>query len=178
MKHKQPITTKPGHRGGELVVQLPPAWNFRLRRVLRSLLEETLPDPRPNNRYGLSKLLGEQVVEYEVRTNGLRAVTLRPFMIYDELEELGDLEAVATVDLETADQRVVGANVWGPVWIQIEGFRRIVDEVIFLEMEEGPRGYQPLVGYTVLEKSGAAVDMVSHQLIAHRSYDLKSAAVA
>ncbi len=46
MKHKQPITTKPGHRGGELVVQLPPAWNFRLRRVLRSLLEETLPDPR------------------------------------------------------------------------------------------------------------------------------------
>src|SRR5438309_10624227 len=46
MKHKQPITTKPGHRGGELVVQLPPAWNFRLRRVLRSLLEQTLPDPR------------------------------------------------------------------------------------------------------------------------------------
>ena len=70
------------------------------------------------------------------------------------------------------------SDVYGPVWIQIEGFRRIVDEVIFLEMEEGPRGYQPLVGYTVLEKSGAAVDMVSHQLIAHRSYDLKSAAVA
>jgi nucleoside-diphosphate-sugar epimerase len=54
------------------------------------LMEETLADPRPNNRYGLSKLLGEQVVEYEVRTNGLRAVTLRPFMIYDELEELGE----------------------------------------------------------------------------------------
>src|SRR5437899_5851180 len=31
-------------------------------------------------------------------------------------EELGDLEAVATVDLETADQRVVAADVYGPVW--------------------------------------------------------------
>ena len=91
-------------------------------------------------------------------------------------EELGDLEAVATVDLETADQRVVAADVYGPVWVQIEGFRRIADEVIFIEMQEGPRGYQPLVGYTVLEKAGAAVDMVSHQLIARRHYDLKSAA--
>jgi nucleoside-diphosphate-sugar epimerase len=54
------------------------------------LMDETVADPRPNNRYGLSKLLGEQLVEYEVRTYGLRAVTLRPFMIYDEHEELGD----------------------------------------------------------------------------------------
>lgn len=54
------------------------------------LMDETLPNLRPNNRYGLSKLLGEQLVEYEVRTYGLRAVTLRPFMIYDEFEDLGD----------------------------------------------------------------------------------------
>jgi nucleoside-diphosphate-sugar epimerase len=54
------------------------------------LMDESLADPRPNNRYGLSKLLGEQLVEYEVRTYGLRAVTLRPFMIYDENEDLGD----------------------------------------------------------------------------------------
>jgi nucleoside-diphosphate-sugar epimerase len=53
-------------------------------------MEETLPDPEPNNRYGLSKLLGEKLVEYEVRTYGLRAVTLRPFMIYDENEDFGD----------------------------------------------------------------------------------------
>jgi nucleoside-diphosphate-sugar epimerase len=46
--------------------------------------------PRPNNRYGLSKLLGEQLVEYEARTYGLKAVSLRPFMIYDENEDLGD----------------------------------------------------------------------------------------
>lgn len=52
-------------------------------------MEEDMEDPQPNNRYGLSKLLGEKLVEYEVRTYGLRAVTLRPFMIYDENEDLG-----------------------------------------------------------------------------------------
>ena len=46
--------------------------------------------PQPNNRYGLSKWLGEQLVEYEVRTSKLRAVTLRPCMIYDEAEDVGD----------------------------------------------------------------------------------------
>jgi nucleoside-diphosphate-sugar epimerase len=54
------------------------------------VMDEAGSVPRPNNRYGLSKLLGEQLVEYEVRTYGLRAATLRPFMIYDEQEELGD----------------------------------------------------------------------------------------
>ena len=46
--------------------------------------------PQPNNRYGLTKWLGEQLVEYEVRTGKLRAVTVRPCMIYDETEDLGD----------------------------------------------------------------------------------------
>jgi nucleoside-diphosphate-sugar epimerase len=54
------------------------------------VMDEVTTVPRPNNRYGLSKLLGEQLVQYEVRTYGLRAVTLRPFMIYDENEDLGD----------------------------------------------------------------------------------------
>src|SRR6185437_287660 len=53
-------------------------------------MDEADSNPRPNNRYGLSKLLGEQLVEYEVRTHGLQAVTLRPFMMYDEQEDLGD----------------------------------------------------------------------------------------
>jgi len=93
-------------------------------------------------------------------------------------QALGDLDAVATVDLETADQRVVEANIWGPVWIQIDGFRRINDEVIFVEMEPGPKGYQPLVGFTVLEKSNVVVDMTSHRLVARRHYLMKTAAVA
>jgi len=53
-------------------------------------MDETMPSPNPNNRYGLSKLLGEKLVEYEVRTHGLRAVSLRPFMIYDENEDFGE----------------------------------------------------------------------------------------
>jgi len=53
-------------------------------------MEETNSLLQPNNRYGLSKLLGEQLVEYEVRTHGIKAVSLRPFMIYDENEDFGD----------------------------------------------------------------------------------------
>ena len=46
--------------------------------------------PKPNNRYGLTKLLSESLVEYEVLHHGLQAVILRPFMMYDEDEDLGD----------------------------------------------------------------------------------------
>jgi nucleoside-diphosphate-sugar epimerase len=53
-------------------------------------MDEATSVPRPNNRYGLTKWLGEQLVEHEVRTNGLRAVTVRPCMIYDELETVGE----------------------------------------------------------------------------------------
>ena len=53
-------------------------------------MDENISNPQPNNRYGLSKLLGEQLVEYEARTYGLKAVVLRPFMVYDEDEDLGD----------------------------------------------------------------------------------------
>ena len=53
-------------------------------------MDEAVSDPRPNNRYGLEKWLGEKLVEYEVRSHGLKAVTLRPCMIYDENEDFGD----------------------------------------------------------------------------------------
>ncbi len=50
-------------------------------------MDEAEPHPQPNNRYGLSQFVGEQLVEYEVRTNGLGAVSLRPFMVCDDEEE-------------------------------------------------------------------------------------------
>lgn len=46
MARPTPITTKPGRKPGELVVQLPPGWDLRLRRVLRTILDDALPDPR------------------------------------------------------------------------------------------------------------------------------------
>ena len=38
----------------------------------------------------MTKWLGEQLVEYEARASGLRAVTLRPCMVYDENETVGE----------------------------------------------------------------------------------------
>jgi len=54
------------------------------------IMDEVLTAPRPANRYGLTKWLGEQLIEYEVRTGGLGAVILRPSMLYGELEDLGE----------------------------------------------------------------------------------------
>ncbi len=53
-------------------------------------MDEVRSVPKPANRYALTKWLGEQLVEYEARASGLRAVTLRPCMIYDEHETVGD----------------------------------------------------------------------------------------
>jgi hypothetical protein len=46
MARPHPITARPGTRSGELIVSLPSGWELRLRRVLRHILAETLPDPR------------------------------------------------------------------------------------------------------------------------------------
>ncbi len=53
-------------------------------------MDEAHSLPQPNNRYALTKLMGEQLVEYEVRSSGLRAVTLRPCMVYSESETVGE----------------------------------------------------------------------------------------
>jgi hypothetical protein len=46
MVRPQPIHTRTGRKPGELVVSLPPGWELRLRRVLRQMNAEVLPDPR------------------------------------------------------------------------------------------------------------------------------------
>jgi nucleoside-diphosphate-sugar epimerase len=53
-------------------------------------MDEVHSIPRPANRYALTKWLGEQLVEYEVHASGLRAVTVRPCMVYDENETVGE----------------------------------------------------------------------------------------
>lgn len=54
------------------------------------IMKENKPSLNPNNTYGLTKLLSEKLIEYEVKFNNLNALILRPFMIYDEDEEPGD----------------------------------------------------------------------------------------
>jgi nucleoside-diphosphate-sugar epimerase len=55
---------------------------------IEGLMSEDRDDISPNNIYGHTKLLAETLVEYEV-PNGLKAVTVRPFMFYDEDETRG-----------------------------------------------------------------------------------------
>ena len=88
-------------------------------------------------------------------------------------DRLGDLEQVATVALETATQDSVEGTICGPVRIEIEGFRPIFNEVLFLDMTPANGEYEPLIGYVILEQSQAAVDMLGHRLIPVRRMDLK-----
>lgn len=88
-------------------------------------------------------------------------------------ERLGPLPLASPVQMETADQRVVTAEVCGPVIIQIEGFRPVSAEVTFLDMVPKNGGYEPLLGYIILQQSQAAVDMARDRLIPVKYVDLK-----
>lgn len=88
-------------------------------------------------------------------------------------DRLGDLETIEKIDLETATQETVQGDICGPVRIQIEGFRPIYNEVLFLDMQPADGIYEPLIGYIVLEQSQAAVDMVGHRLLHVKRMDLK-----
>lgn len=46
MSKPAPIAAKPAGRSGDFLVSLPPGWELRLRRIMRELNAETLPDPR------------------------------------------------------------------------------------------------------------------------------------
>ena len=88
-------------------------------------------------------------------------------------ERLGELREIRTIELETATRQTVGGAVCGPVQVQIEGFRPIFTEVLFVEMEPDDGFYEPLIGYIVLEQSQAAVDMLGHRLVHVKRLDLK-----
>src|SRR3989449_11634796 len=64
-------------------------------------------------------------------------------------ERLGAFQMTRTVEMVTADQRVVSGEVCGPVTIQTEGCEPVSSEVTFGDMElEGGR-YRPLPASTV-----------------------------
>ena len=88
-------------------------------------------------------------------------------------DRLGSLEAIETVALETATQQTVQGDICGPVRIQIEGFRPIYNEVLFVDMHPEDGIYEALLGYIILEQSQAAVDMLGHRLIHVKRMDLK-----
>lgn len=60
------------------------------------------------------------------------------------------------------------------VGIRIEGFRKIFNEVMFMDMESGDVGErQPLLGYVILEQSQVAIDMLGHRLVPAKYIDCK-----
>jgi len=85
----------------------------------------------------------------------------------------GGLEGIDTVAVQTATQETVEGKICGPVRIQVEGFRPIYNEVLFIDMPPEDGAYQPIVGYIGLEQCQAAVDMVGHRLIKDSRTDLK-----
>jgi len=88
-------------------------------------------------------------------------------------ERLGDFEQTSDIELEPATQTRVEGVVCGPARIQIEGFRPISSEVVFVDMQPDDGEYEPLIGYIVLEQSQAAVDILGHRLVHVKRLDLK-----
>lgn len=89
-------------------------------------------------------------------------------------DKFGTFKSIEPVELLTADQSTIKGEMAGPVQIQIEGFRPIYGEVLFVDMQ--PRedgGYEPLMGYLVLEASQAGVDILGHRLVHIKYLDLK-----
>ena len=88
-------------------------------------------------------------------------------------EHFGAMDTIRVVDCELGNQSIVRAEVCGPVKIKIEGFEPIYSEVMFIEMNPSEGEYEPLIGYTVLEIGGIAVDMLGHRLLNAKRIDLK-----
>jgi len=87
---------------------------------------------------------------------------------------LGEVEQLAEIEVEMADQSSKKGYVCGPVRARIGEFRPIMAEVLFLDMQPDEDGeYEPLVGYIALEQSGAAVDMLGQRLVHVKRVDLK-----
>jgi len=93
-------------------------------------------------------------------------------------ERLGPLPLSRIVEVETADGRIVPAEVAGPVVIRIERFDAVAGEVLFLDMQLAEGRIEPLLGYLTLEQAGLVVDMVGHRLVRLPRLDLKPAGFA
>lgn len=88
-------------------------------------------------------------------------------------QDFGKFLTTEKEKVQLADQHEVGVEICGPVTIQLEGFRKINADVVFVEMTPVDGGYEPLIGYVVLEQAGIAVDMIGHRLVAVKHLDLK-----
>ena len=132
------------------------------------VMDETLSDPKPNNRYGLSKLLGERLVEYEVQQHGLRAVTLRPFMMYDEHEELGDhRSAMIRFATNLAEGKEIEVHLGSErAWLHVSDAVRAIEKAAHLDeysvINIGQGDFRSIkeLADLICEKLGANPDLI------------------
>lgn len=93
----------------------------------------------PNNIYGQSKLLAEKLVEYAAK-NGLNAISVRPFMFYDEHETMGEHRSAM---IRFAENLLKGKKIEVHVgahrsWLHINDGVKILEKLIYVD------------GYTVM----------------------------
>ena len=105
-------------------------------------------------------------------------------------KRLGEFPRSERVELPLANGEAVCGEACAPVEIAIEGFRPVVNEVMFVGSETTKRsdvaaetlgdvegssrnGEEPLLGYVILEQAQAAVDMLGHRLVPVRYIDMK-----
>ena len=105
-------------------------------------------------------------------------------------KRLGEFPRSEPVELLLANGEAVRGEACAPVEITIEGFRPVVNEVLFVGADEEQQadvmaetsgdqdavsrnGEEPLLGYVILEQAQAAVDMLGHRLVPVRYIDMK-----
>lgn len=88
-------------------------------------------------------------------------------------ERLGEFRYSEPIELQMANGKVLRGETCWPVKIEIEGFRPVSNEVVFLDMGDDEADHEPLLGYVVLEQAQAAVDMLGHRLVPVRYIDMK-----
>ena len=86
-------------------------------------------------------------------------------------ERLGEFPRQEPVELILANGEVVRGEACAPVEIEIAGFRPVVNEAMFADMQDDAR--EPLLGYVILAQAQAAVDMLGHRLVPVRYVDMK-----
>ena len=89
-------------------------------------------------------------------------------------EKLGHFKNSEPVELMVATETAVMGEVCGPVKIQVQPFRPVFNEVVFLPMEKTEDSdYEPLLGYVILEQIPVAIDMLGHRLVKIKAIDCK-----
>lgn len=99
------------------------------------VLKEDRLDIEPNNRYGLTKYLGEKIVEYEVKYHGLKAVTVRPFMFYDEDENFGENRSamIRFVESLLKDEKIEVHKNAKRGWTHIDDAVILIEKTLYLD---------------------------------------------